>query len=81
MARKESRNLQIDIEQCVENVGNYRYNLVLVAAERLRELKKHNRGSDKLITAVDALLDIQEGKIDPTEYLRKMDTKSQIIGK
>jgi DNA-directed RNA polymerase subunit K/omega len=81
MNRKDSRNLQIDLENCVKNVGNYRYNLILIAAERLRELKKQNRSGDKMITAIDALLDIQEGKIDPTEYLLKMDTKSQVIGK
>lgn len=77
----DSRNLQLNIEKCVQQVGNYRFDLVLIAAERLRELRKQNRHSDRYITPIDALLDVQEGRIDPVEYLAKVDTKNQHIGK
>ena len=75
----DSRHLQLNMEKCVEQVGNYRYDLVLIAAERLRELKKQHRHG-KHQSTIDALLEIQEGKIDATTYLAKMDTKSQVIG-
>lgn len=77
----DSRNLQLNIEKCVKQVGNYRFDLVLIAAERLRELRKQNKHSDKYITPIDALLDIQEGLIDPVTYLAKVNTKNQIIGR
>ena len=77
----DSRNPQINIETCVKHVGNYRFDLVLIASERLRELRRQNKNSDKYITPIDALLDIQEGRIDPVEYLAKVNTKNQQIGK
>ena len=76
----DSRHLQLDMEKCVRNTDNLRYDMVLVAAERLRDLKKQHRHG-KHQSTIDALLDIQEGKIDLVEYLTKMDTKSQVIGR
>ncbi len=81
MKRVDSRNLQIDTEKCVREVGGYRYDLILVASERLRELKRQNKNGTRYYTAIDALLDVQEGRIDPIEYLAKVDTKNQIIGR
>lgn len=55
-------------EAAVEKLGN-RYNLVLVASARARELKKESNGNAKhLITT--ALREVQEGKIG-NEYLQK----------
>jgi hypothetical protein len=81
MKKIDSRNLQINTEKCVEAVGGYRYDLVLIASERLRELKRQNKGGTRYYTAIDALLDVQEGRIDPIEYLAKVDTKKQIISR
>lgn len=62
----------IDTDKCVENIGN-RFNLVLAAAVRVRELK---RGHRPLITAkagptITALKEIEEGRIG-IELLRKV---------
>ena len=81
MKKVDSRNLQIDTEKCVRAVGSYRYDLVLIASERLRELKRQNKHGTRYYTAIDALLDIQEGLVDPIEYLAKVDTKKQIISR
>ena len=75
----DSRHLQLDLEKCVRNVDNLRYDMVLVGAERLRELKKQHRHG-KHQTTIDALLEIQNGEVDFEAYLIKMDTKSQVIG-
>ena len=70
--RQISRGPQIDTELCTRNVDDGRFNLVLVASERLRELRRQNKDSGKYITPVDALLDVQAGKVDATEYLAKI---------
>ena len=70
--RTLSRGPQIDTELCTRQVGDGRFNLVIVASERLRELRRQNKDSGKYITPVDALLDVQEGKIDANEYLAKI---------
>jgi DNA-directed RNA polymerase subunit K/omega len=81
MKKIDSRTLQLDTEKCVRQVGNYRYDLILIAAERLRELKRQNKHSTRYYTSVDALLDIQEGLVDPVEYLAKVDTKKQTLSR
>jgi DNA-directed RNA polymerase subunit K/omega len=71
--RKLSRGPGIDTEECVKQAGGNRFNLVLVAGERLRELRRQNKNNDtKYITAVDALEDVQAGKVDTEEYLDKI---------
>jgi DNA-directed RNA polymerase omega subunit len=68
-----SRGPKIDTESCVENIGN-RFNLVLVAATRAREIKRSHSTSDKrehIHSNVTALLEIQEGKIGK-EYLKRV---------
>jgi len=70
-----SRGPGVDTEQCVENVGN-KFDLVLIAAARARELKRQNRDNPfakfaQVHTNVTALLEIQEGKIG-REYLKKV---------
>ena len=64
----------VDTDQCVKNVGS-RFDLVLVAAIRVRELK---RGQRKLVNndtadgiTVTALREIEEGKVG-REYLKKI---------
>jgi len=63
----------IDINVCCDKVGNRRYDLVLIAAARMRELKFHRIGTDKITRWSEVLLEIQEGRIDPFEYLRKIE--------
>jgi DNA-directed RNA polymerase subunit K/omega len=70
--RQLSRGPEIDIELCTKQVGNARFDLVIIASERLREMRKQNKNSDKYITPVEALLDIQAGNVNPQEYLEKI---------
>ena len=67
----DSRNFSIDTEKCVEAAGG-RYTLVVLASQRLRELKRQHRESGRYMTPIDALLDVQEGRIDPVAYLKKI---------
>lgn len=69
--KTDSRGPQIDTEQCIKNAGGNRFDHVIIASEKLRELRRQNQHSGKYITAVDALLEVQEGKVDPLEYLAK----------
>ena len=69
-----SRGPSLDTEQCIKNAGGNRFNLVIMAAVRARELARaHKRAerSDQLNAPVSALLEFQEGKIG-IEYLRKV---------
>ena len=55
----------IDTDKCVENIGN-RFDLVLVAAIRSRELVRQHKNSGKFThvnAPVTALLEIQNGKV------------------
>ncbi len=69
-----SRGPSIDTEQCVVNAGGNRFDLVLIAAARAREIKRHNRESDKrehVHSNITALEDIQAGKVGK-EYLKRV---------
>ena len=65
MKNDSSKNRHVvDTDKCVENIGN-RFDLVLVASQRVRELKK---GYKKLTAGQDgsiisALKEIEEGHI------------------
>ena len=70
-----SRGPSIDNQKCVENIGN-KFDLVLVAAARAREIKRQHRENphatfDQIHTNVTALLEVQEGKVG-REYLMKV---------
>jgi DNA-directed RNA polymerase omega subunit len=73
MKRKvDSRGPNIDMERCVDAVGG-RYALVLLASQRLRELKRQHRNNvDRYITPVDVLQEIQDGSLDVASYLAKI---------
>jgi DNA-directed RNA polymerase subunit K/omega len=70
--RIDSRSPIIDTEKCVREAGGGRYDLVLVAAQRLRELKRQHREDNKYVSAVDALLEIQNGQVNLVDYLAKV---------
>jgi len=72
-----SRGPNIDTEKCVENVGGNRFDLVLIAAERSREIKRQNQESDKrehVYSIISALTDVQDGSVG-REYLKKIKFK------
>jgi len=69
-----SRGPQIDTEKCVEMVGGNRFNLIIIAAARARELARSHRHQGRgtqLNAPVTALLDIQSGLVG-REYLKKV---------
>ena len=68
--RIESRSLEIDTERCVENAGG-RYDMIIAVSERLRELKRRARETGAYATPIDALLEMQEGKINMVDYMAK----------
>jgi DNA-directed RNA polymerase subunit K/omega len=68
-----SRALSIDLEKCVEQAGGNRYNMVLMASARVRELRKQQAHSSQykyIFPIITSLLDIQDGKVGE-EYLFK----------
>jgi hypothetical protein len=71
--RIDSRHGVIDTEQCVREAGGGRYDLVLIAAQRLRELKRiHRENATRYVTCIDALVEIQEGQVNLADYLAKI---------
>ena len=69
-----SRGTALDNDKCVENVGGNRFNLVLIAATRAREIKRQHHESDRrehIYSNLTALSEIQEGKIG-IEYLKRV---------
>jgi DNA-directed RNA polymerase omega subunit len=70
-----SRGTEIDMEKCVEAVGGNRFNLVLIASERARTIRRQNKESvtrEHVYSIVTALDDIQRGTVDPATYLAKV---------
>lgn len=64
---------EIDVEKCAENIGG-RFDLVIVAAERAREL---SRGSPSKTNATGkpvtlALDEIEQGKYTKQDFLNKI---------
>ena len=74
MTKSLSRSSEVDTDKCVEMSGGNRFNLVIMAAARAREIKRHNKDSDKhehLHSNITALLEFQEGKIS-SEYIKRV---------
>jgi DNA-directed RNA polymerase omega subunit len=72
MSQYVSRGTTIDTDLCVNNIGN-RYNLVIIAAARAREIAEQNRHSNKHAhwhTPVTALLEVQNGELDLSDIRR-----------
>jgi DNA-directed RNA polymerase omega subunit len=69
-----SRGTTIDTEQCIKNVGGNRFDLVLIASARAKEISRQHRHAEKreqVNSPVTALLEIQDGKIG-REYLKRV---------
>jgi len=74
MDKKLSRGPNVDIEQCVANAGDNRFNLVIMAAARARELaiRHKNSGSAEMIyPGINALLEFQEGKLN-SDFIKRI---------
>ena len=73
LRKTASRGTTLNNDMCVENIGN-RFDLVIVAAIRAKELARQHRHSERkehINAPVTALLEIQEGKIG-AEYLKRV---------
>ena len=75
MKLTDSRGPSIDTQKCVEQAGGNRFDLVLIATVRARELSRRHKAAElttQVNAPVSALLEIQEGKIG-REYLRRVE--------
>jgi DNA-directed RNA polymerase omega subunit len=75
MKLTDSRGPDVDTQQCVEQVGGNRFDLVLIATVRARELSRRHKAAGhttQLNAPVSALLDVQEGKIG-RDYLKRVE--------
>ena len=72
MTLKKYDSHHIDTEQCVENIGN-RFNLVLVASARAKELHRGHRRrvQEHNSPVITALREIENGLVGK-EYLKKV---------
>ena len=69
-----SRNSELDIEKCVANAGGNRFDLIIMAAHRSRQIAKSHRMSENpehIYPGITALLEFQDGKLDST-YLKRV---------
>lgn len=63
MKQKLSRTPLIDMDACVENFGGNRFDLVIYASAKARELARKNKESAEYLNApVSVLLELQEKK-------------------
>ena len=69
--RIESRSGEIDTEKCVAMAGG-RYDLVIAAAQRLREMKRRARETNGFVTPIDALKEVESGTFNMLDYLVKV---------
>lgn len=70
----QTRGPTIDTDLCVKNAGGNRFELVLMASARAREIRRLNQHSDRfehMHTPVTALLEFQDGKLDK-DYINKV---------
>ena len=75
MKLTDSRGPTVDTEKCVVQAGGSRFDLVLIATVRARELSRRHKAAGlttQVNSPVSALLDVQEGKIG-REYLKKVE--------
>jgi len=71
--RKDSRGSTVDMERVIRQSGHGRFDMVIQATQRAREIKQQNKHSTReehLHGPVTALLEIQSGKIDQDYALK-----------
>lgn len=70
-SKYHSRHEHLNVEQCVKNSGGNKFDLIIMAAQRAREIKAGNSHSTKMEHhhgVLTALLEIQGGKVDQDYY-------------
>jgi DNA-directed RNA polymerase subunit K/omega len=66
-ARSPSRSTELDLDLCVANAGGNRYDLIIQAAARARQIAyrhKLSESKDPIYPAMTALLEIQNRVMD-----------------
>jgi len=74
MSKYHSRHEHLDVEKCVKESGGNKFELIIMAAQRAREIKAGNSHSIHMEHhhgVMTALLEIQHGKVDQ-EYYKKI---------
>jgi DNA-directed RNA polymerase omega subunit len=69
-----SRGTAIDTDLCVQNAGGNRYDLVILAAARAKDIRRQHKESQKrehVFPNLTSLLEIQEGKWNK-DYLKRI---------
>ena len=77
MTKYHSRGPDLNMDECVENSGGNRFDLVLMASARAREIRRQHASSDKFEhthPVVTALKDFQDKKIG-AEYFKNTASK------
>ena len=65
MSKYQSRGPNLDLDKVVEESGGNRFQLIIEAAARARQIRNTNKSSDRFEhthPCMTALLEIQEGK-------------------
>ena len=65
MSKYHSRGPELDIDRIVQQEGVNRFDLIIQAAARARQIKRSNQSSDRFEhthPVMTALLEMQEGK-------------------
>jgi DNA-directed RNA polymerase omega subunit len=73
-SKYHSRHQEFNKETCVKNAGGNQFDLIIMAAQRAREIKMGNSHSMKMEHhhgVMTALLEIQAGKAD-FEFFKKI---------
>jgi DNA-directed RNA polymerase subunit K/omega len=71
---KPSRGPTVDHEKCLQQAGGNRYNMILIAAQRAREIARKHRvdeRKDAPYPVVNALAELEAGAYG-IEYLKKL---------
>jgi DNA-directed RNA polymerase subunit K/omega len=74
MNTKLSRGPSVDLEKCIANSGNNRFDLVIMASARAKELARRHKQSESkeyTYTPITALLEFQDGKLGP-DYIKRI---------
>jgi DNA-directed RNA polymerase subunit K/omega len=61
-----SRGPSLDLEKCVENMGNSRFMMIIIAAARVREIAAKNKHSTRLEhrhPVITALKEVESGEL------------------
>ena len=69
-----SRGPELDLQKCVSLCGGGRFDMVILASARAREIKRQNKDSvsrEHVFPIVTALQEIQDGKLG-IEYMKKI---------